>query len=135
MRARRWCPRLAYTIMLIVIASLARADQRGALVVHLGPSKTASSHTQAFLMANAEQLALNGWHWPRVNSSGRSQPIGVNAPFRLAYALQGQRCEAPFPAHGIGRADPDCVSRAWAASLRPTRASHARRSRSRLRVT
>lgn len=125
---RRWCPRLAYTIMLIVIASLARADQRGALVVHLGPSKTASSHTQAFLMANAEQLALNGWHWPRVNSSGRSQPIGVKAACCLAYALQGQRCEAAFAAQGIGCADADCVLRLWEASFRLMSASHERRN-------
>ena len=55
-------------------------------VVHLGPHKSASSHTQAFLMAASEQLLLNGWHWPRaISPGGRAQPIGVKSACCLVY--------------------------------------------------
>jgi len=63
-------------------------DQPRRAVVHIGPPKTGTTHTQTWISGNAARLMGHGWAWPRANATGDRFLDGKGANF-LPNALCG----------------------------------------------
>ena len=68
---------------------------RGRVVIHVGPPKTGSSHTQAWLFGHARALQQEGWGSPRDRPTGeaylRPKSTAALLPFALCGDVMGTR--------------------------------------------